>query len=136
DRSKEVAAASNVERGGYTLWESAPGQTPELILIATGSELSLALDAGKKLAAEDKKRVRVVSMPAFDLFDAQPKEYRDGVLPPKVWARVSIEAGRTFGWAEYVGDLGFSIGIDRFGESAPDKALAEKFGLTVPAVTT
>ncbi|MBI5395719.1 MAG: transketolase [Verrucomicrobia bacterium] len=127
DRAK-FAPAEGVRKGAYILWDSAPGE-PELILIGTGSEVSVALEAGQTLAAKGK-RVRVVSMPSWDLFEKQPADYRDNVLPPKVWAKVAIEAGATFGWDRYVGRHGKVIGMTRFGASAPAKVLAEQFGFT------
>ena len=105
----------------------------EYLLIATGSEVNLALDAAALLRAEGKK-VRVVSMPSWELFEAQSKEYKDSVIPPCCKKRVTIEAASTFGWAKYAGDEGLSIGLDHFGASAPYKVLAEKFGFTAPAV--
>ena len=109
-------SADNVLRGAYVLWESS--ENPAIILIGTGSEVQIALDAGKALA-EKGVAARVVSMPSWELFDAQPKEYRDAVLPPSVTARVSVEAGRTIGWERYVGTDGVAIGVDTFGASAP-----------------
>ncbi len=130
DRS-ELAPASGLERGAYTLWES--GESPELILIATGSELSLALDAGRRLA-EDGTVVRVVSMPCWELFAEQPDDYRDDVLPPDVTARLSIEAGVALGWREWVGDHGDSISIEHFGASAPGGTVLAEFGFNVDNV--
>jgi transketolase len=118
---------AHVGRGAYILSESAG--TPDLILIATGSEVSLAVDA-KKILEERGVRTRVVSMPCWELFELQPQSYRDEVLPPNVTARMSIEAGSTFGWAEWVGDRGITYGIDRFGESAPMAAVAKSLGFT------
>jgi transketolase len=125
DRSK-YAPASGVARGAYVLAD-APGRDPEVILIATGSEVSLALDAHEKLIAEGI-RSRVVSMPSWEIFDHQPKEYRESVLPAKVTARVSIEQASTFGWERYVGSAGKMIGMKTFGASAPLKELQRKFG--------
>ena len=116
-----------VERGGYTIAD-AQG-SPDLILIATGSEVSLAIDA-KKLLDDRGVRTRVVSMPSFRLFDEQPQDYKDSVLPPACTARMSIEAGATFGWSQYVGDRGYSLGIDHFGASAPAADIAKEFGFT------
>ena len=127
----ELAPASGVERGGYTLWESST--EPELILIATGSELSLALEAGRKLA-DGGTSVRVVSLPCWELFDEQPAEYRDDVLPPGVKARLSVEAGVSLGWSRYVGDAGASVAIDHFGASAPGPTVLAEFGFTVDNV--
>ena len=131
DRS-EVAAASGLERGAYVLWDSQ--DAPDLILIATGSEVSLALDAARKLA-EDGTAVRVVSMPCWELFAEQPAEYRDEVLPPDVPARLSIEAGVALGWREWVGDRGDSISIERFGASAPGATVLSELGYNVDNVS-
>ena len=125
DRSK-YAAASGLAHGAYVLAD-APGGKPEVILIATGSEVSLALDAHENLLAEGI-RSRVVSMPSWDIFDHQTQEYRDSVLPPNVSARVAIEQASTFGWERYVGNLGRIIGMKTFGASAPLKELQRKFG--------
>src|SRR5436305_7304112 len=104
DRS-ELAPASLVERGAYTLWESSA--SPDVILIGTGAEVGLALEAGRKLGAEGTA-ARVVSMPCWELFEAQPTEYRNEVLPPEVKARLSVEPGVAMGWARWVGDHGAS----------------------------
>jgi transketolase len=125
DRSK-YAAASGVARGAYVLGD-APGGDPEVILIATGSELSLAVQAHEQLIAEGI-RSRVVSMPSWELFEQQTQAYRDSVLPPKVTARVAIEQASTFGWERYVGWAGRVIGMHTFGASAPLKELQRKFG--------
>jgi transketolase len=117
-----------VSRGAYVL-SDADGGNPDLLLIATGSEVSLAVDA-KKILQDKGVRVRVVSMPCWELFDAQPQSYRDEVLPPSIAARMSIEAGATLGWAKYVGDRGFAFGIDHFGTSAPGADVARSFGFT------
>jgi transketolase len=117
-----------VGKGAYVLADADAGN-PDLILIATGSEVALAADA-KKILDGKGARTRVVSMPCWELFDAQPKSYRDEVLPPQVGARMSIEAGATLGWAKYVGDRGFAFGIDHFGASAPAAAIAKAFGFT------
>jgi transketolase len=100
-----------------------------LILIATGSEVSLALEAKKVLDGKGV-RTRVVSMPCTELFWEQPQSYRDEVLPPSITSRMSIEAASTFGWAKVVGDHGFAFGIDRFGLSAPAAAIAKDLGFT------
>ncbi len=131
DRQK-FAPASLLAHGAYILAD-APGGAPKLILIATGSEVALALEAREKLEAEGTP-TRVVSMPSWELFEAQPAEYRDKVLPPGVRARVAIEAGVTFGWSRWVGDLGDVIGLDRFGASAPAETLLRNFGFTVENV--
>ncbi|HVN61512.1 MAG TPA: transketolase [Gaiellaceae bacterium] len=130
DRS-EVAPAAGLEKGAYTLWESGP---PDVILIATGSEVSLALEAGRKLSAGNGTAVRVVSMPCWELFEAQPQGYRDEVLPPDVKARLSVEAGVSFGWERWVGAEGDSVAVDRFGASAPAGTIYEKLGFTVDDV--
>ncbi len=124
--------AAGLRRGGYLLWESAEGG-PEIIVIGTGSEIEIALDAGRRLAAEGI-RVRVVSLPSWELFDRQPRDYRDEVLPPAVRARVAVEAGVRLGWEHYVGLEGEIVGIDHFGASAPYKVIYEKFGITAEAV--
>ena len=125
DRTK-YAPASGVAKGAYILADS-PDKNPELILIASGSEVSLAVQAHEELVAEGI-RSRVVSMPSWDIFDHQPKEYRDSVLPPDVKARVAIEQASTFGWERHVGDAGRVIGMRTFGASAPLKELQKKFG--------
>ena len=116
-----------VSRGAYVLKDSSG--TPDLILIATGSEVSLALDAAKLIEAKGTA-VRVVSMPSWELFDAQDDAYREKVLPRAVRARMSIEAAATIGWSKYVGDHGLAYGLDRFGESAPAAAIAKDLGFT------
>jgi transketolase len=123
----------DIERGGYVLME-AEGGRPELILIATGSEVELAMDAARALIGEGRA-VRVVSMPCPNLFDAQPLEWREGVLPSWCRARVAVEAGVTDYWRKYVGLDGAVVGIDRFGASAPASALYAHFGITAQAVT-
>ena len=125
DRSK-YAAASGVSKGAYVLAD-APGGKPDVILIASGSEVSLAVEAHEKLRA-DGIRSRVVSMPSWDIFEHQTQEYRDTVLPPDVTARVAIEQASTFGWERYVGLTGRVIGMHTFGASAPLKELQKKFG--------
>jgi transketolase len=125
-------AASNLEKGAYTLWQSGPG-TPDLILIGTGSEVSLALDAAKELAKEGRN-VRVVSMPSWDLFEKQSAEYKAQVLPGDCKKRLAIEAGSSFGWTKYIGCKGRTLCVDRFGASAPAKTIAEKFGYTTANV--
>ena len=125
DRST-YASASGVAHGAYVLGD-APGGKPEVILIASGSEVSLAVEAHQKLLSEGI-RSRVVSMPSWDIFDHQTKEYRDSVLPPDVTARVAIEQASTFGWERYVGTSGHTIGMNTFGASAPLKELQRKFG--------
>jgi transketolase len=131
DRTK-LAPASGLARGAYVLTakEASP---PPLILIATGSEVSLALGAHERLVKEGI-RCRVVSMPSWDLFEAQPQAYRDEVLPPAVRARVSIEAASPFGWERYVGSTGAIIGLNRFGASAPGATAMRELGFTVDHV--
>ena len=131
DRSV-VSPAAGLRKGGYILWESAAGD-PDVILIGTGSEVEIALEAGRRLASEGV-RVRVVSLPSWELFDREPQAYRDSVLPPAVRARVAVEAGIRLGWEHYVGLEGEIVGIDRFGASAPYKVIYEKFGITAEAV--
>src|SRR6516164_770789 len=125
DRSK-YAPAAGVARGAYVLAD-APGGNPEVIIIASGSEVILAAQAHEKLLAEGI-RSRVVSMPSWDIFDHQTQEYRDSVLPPNVKARVAVEQASTFGWERYVGTSGHIIGMKTFGASAPLKELQRHFG--------
>jgi transketolase len=125
DRSK-YAPASGVARGAYVLAD-APGGSPEVIIIASGSEVILAIQAHEQLLAEGI-RSRVVSMPSWDIFEHQAQEYRDNVLPPKVTARVAVEQASTFGWERYVGTMGRIIGMKTFGASAPLKELQRHFG--------
>ena len=127
DRSV-CAQAAGVRHGGYILWESSVLE-PNVILIATGSEVAITLEAGRKLAL-DGVRVRIVSMPSWKIFDQQPQEYRNKVLPPNVRARIAVEAGIKLGWEHYVGLEGKVIGMDTFGASAPGPVLYEKFGFT------
>jgi len=129
---EQYAPAEGLHRGGYVLWQSTDG-VPELILIGTGSEVHIALEAGKKLAG-DGVDVRVVSLPCWELFDRQPADYRDSVLPPAVRARVAVEAGTRLGWEHYVGFDGAIVGMEGFGASAPGDVLYERFGITVDAV--
>jgi transketolase len=127
DRTR-YPSAENVQRGGYVLWQVEEG-TPDVILIGTGSETHIALEAGKMLA-DGGIKARVVSMPSWELFDQQPAEYRESVLPSSVRARVAIEAGIAVGWEHYVGLDGAVVGMHSFGASAPGPVLYEKFGLT------
>jgi len=124
-----------VSRGAYVLAESASIKKgrPEVLLLATGSEVEIALEAFAALDEEGVK-TRVVSMPSWELFDAQPQSYQDSVLPPEVTARVSIEAGITIGWQKYVGADGISIGVETFGASAPYEKIYEEYGLTAQAL--
>ena len=127
DREK-YAAAEGLAEGAYILADS-KGKRPDVILIASGSEVSVAVEAYEKLMAEGVA-ARVVSMPSWDLFEKQPQAYKDEVLPPLTTARLAIEAAAPFGWERYVGPKGAAIGMTRFGASAPYKVLAEKFGFT------
>jgi len=122
------AAASGLQRGGYVLAD-APDGKPDVILIGTGSELSLCVEAREQLA-QDGIQARVVSMPCWELFDAQPAEYRAAVLPPDVTARVAVEAGIDLGWARYIGDQGRFVGMRSFGASAPYEKLYSLFAIT------
>jgi transketolase len=131
DRTK-LAPAEGLQRGGYVLWDSAQG-TPEVIIIGTGSEVHIVLDAGQQLAEEGVK-VRVVSMPSWELFDRQPADYRESVLPSAVRARVAVEAGMKLGWEHYVGLEGAVVGMESFGASAPAGVLYEEFGITAENV--
>jgi transketolase len=132
DRQR-FASAAGVARGAYVLADP-PGGNPEVILIASGSEVSVCVDAHEKLLAEGI-RSRVVSMPSWDLFEEQTQAYRDSVLPPAITARVAVEQGSTFGWERYVGWSGRVIGMKTFGASAPLKALQHKFGFEPERVT-
>jgi transketolase len=130
--STRYAAASGVARGAYVLAD-APGGAPELILIGTGSEVSLCVTAHEALV-KDGVRSRVVSMPSWELFDREPREYRDGVLPPAVTARIAVEQAGALGWERYVGAAGRVIGMRSFGASAPAAALQRRFGFTPEAI--
>src|SRR5437870_8648906 len=125
----QFAAADKLRRGAYVLAD-APDGRPDLVLIGTGSEVSLAVAAREKLS-ERKIQARVVSMPSWELFDLQPKEYRDSVLPASIKRRVAVEAALPQGWHRYVGDGGDVIGIERFGASAPGNVVMEKLEFTV-----
>jgi transketolase len=127
-----LASAEGLRRGGYVLAE-ASGGAPSAILLASGSELGVAVEARQRLEAAGTP-TRVVSLPSWYLFSRQDRSYRDEVLPPSVAARVSIEAGSTFGWERWIGLTGRSIGLDRFGASAPAEILFEEFGFSVDAV--
>jgi transketolase len=131
DRTR-YASASGVQRGAYVLADD-EGGAPDVILIGTGSELQLALDA-RDLLADTGKRVRVVSAPCIERFLEQDAAYRDAVLPPDVWRRVSVEAGVAFGWSRLVGDRGRSISIEHYGASAPAPTIYQHFGITSEAV--
>ncbi len=126
----ELGSARGLHRGGYVL---AGGGACDVVLIATGSEVSVALDARTLLAA-DGIEARVVSLPCWEQFASEPADYRDSVLPPEVTARVSVEAGVTLGWRTWIGDRGIAVGIDRFGASAPGNINLEQFGITAANV--
>jgi transketolase len=130
DRSG-LGAAAGVARGGYVLYE--PPGSPQAIILATGSELNVALDAARRLGGEGV-RARVVSLPSWELFAAQPAEYRESVLPAAVRARVSVEAATSFGWQRWLGDFGEAVSLDHFGASAPGERLFEEFGFTAAHV--
>jgi len=130
DRST-LSPASGVLNGAYILWES--GDSPQVVIMATGSEVHIALEAGLALESEGIA-ARVVSMPSWEVFDEQPKEYRDSVLPPALRARVSVEAGTTKGWERYVGLDGASVGMSGYGASAPAAVLYENFDITAKRV--
>ena len=131
DRTR-YAPSAGAARGGYVLAD-APGAQPELILIGTGSELSLCIEAYERLVPEGIQ-ARVVSMPCWELFDEQDADYRNGVLPPTVTARLAVEAGIEQGWERYLGDRGRFIGMTGFGASAPGGVLMRHFGFTVDNV--
>ena len=130
----EGTSAEGVDKGGYVLADSPTGSV-DVQLLATGSEVSLAVDAQKALASEGIG-ARVVSLPCLEWFAEQDQDYRESVILPDVKARVSVEAGSTFGWAGYVGDAGRSVGIDHFGASAAGGKLFEEFGFTVDHVVS
>jgi len=123
-------AANSVENGAYTLCDTGTGD-PQLIMIATGSEVQLALQAAKALTGVN---VRVVSMPSWELFERQPKMYKDSVLLPTCTKRMALEAGSSFGWERYIGMSGAKVTLDHYGASAPCKKLEQEFGFTVDAV--
>ena len=130
DRSV-LAPASGVRRGAYILWESS--DSPDVILIATGSEVHIAMEAGHQIT-EQGITCRVVSLPSWELFEEQSQDYKESVLPPNITTRVSIEAASPMGWERYIGSTGRFIGLSRFGASAPAATLYEKFGLTAQHV--
>jgi transketolase len=129
---QEVASAEGVLRGAYVLAE-ADGGKPDLIIMATGSEVHLALEARAKLQEQGIK-ARVVSMPCWELFEEQDESYRNEVLPPEVKKRLSVEAASTMGWRKWVGDEGDIIGVDTFGASAPAEIIFENYGFTTDNV--
>jgi len=120
----------NIEKGAYIIKRENNNSKIDLILISTGSEVSLCLEASKKLQ-EMNVNTRVVSMPCWELYDKQSKEYKESILPKDINNRISVEAGTSIGWSQYVGDSGISIGINDFGESAPGKIIMEKKGFSV-----
>ena len=126
-----TSSIANTEKGAYVAYET--DASPDVIVIATGSEVAIAIEAAKDVEASGKK-IRVVSMPCWELFEEQSAEYQESILPAAVTARVSLEAGSTFGWQKYVGSAGKCIGVDTFGASAPGPVLYEKFGITSAAV--
>jgi transketolase len=126
-----LAPSAGVRHGGYILWEA--GARPDVILIGTGSEVHIALEAGKLLEGKGVK-ARVISLPSWALFDAQSTDYQDSILPPEISARVSVEAGVRLGWERYIGQRGISIGISHFGTSAPGPIIYDKWGLTAQNV--
>ncbi len=128
----DAGMAEGVARGAYVVAD-APDGAPDVLLLATGSEVHLALEA-RDLLAEKGVAARVVSMPCWERFERQPQAYREQVLPPNVRARVAVEAGVTLGWQKWVGERGAMVGVDRFGASAPYKVIMEKFGLTAENV--
>jgi transketolase len=128
----QFSTAEDLRRGGYVLAD-APNGNPELILIASGSEVALIVEARQKLL-EKQIQVRVVSMPSWDLFEVQPQEYRNAVLPPTVGARLAVEAGVSQGWHRYVGNRGDVLAVDRFGASAPGEVVMREYGFTVDNV--
>jgi transketolase len=131
----ELGGAEGVERGAYVLWDSTAGETPELILISTGAEVAITLGAARSLAKDDI-RVRVVSMPCVELFEAQEEDYRDEVLPPEVRARLAVEPGSTISWGKWVGLDGDVLGLDRFGASAPGATVLAELGFTEENIAT
>lgn len=131
DREKYVSVRG-LQKGGYVVWDSREGN-PDIILIGTGSELHIALEAGEMLAGEGVA-VRVVSLPSWEIFDRQPENYRESVLPSSVKGRIAVEAGIKLGWEHYVGIDGAVVGMDGFGASAPASVLYEKFGITAQRV--
>jgi transketolase len=131
DRSR-LGPASGLARGAYVLADADRGE-PKAVVIATGSEVAVAL-AARELLARDGIGVRVVSMPCWEAFRRQPQSYRDEVLPPSLAARVSVEAGVSFGWREWIGDRGAAVGVDRFGASAPGEVLMREMGMTAERV--
>jgi transketolase len=131
DREK-FAAAKGLAKGAYIL-SDCQGE-PDILLIASGSEVTLAVNAQERLASEKGIKARVISMPSWELFSEQSQEYRDSVLPPRIQTRLAIEAGSRYGWAEWVGSQGDIISVDRFGSSAPGGEVMKRYGFTVENV--
>ncbi|GEO92701.1 transketolase [Kocuria flava] len=131
--TEKFASAEGVARGGYVLADAPEGEDPDVVLIGTGSEVALALEARTQLAAQGVA-ARVVSMPCREWFDAQDQDYRDSVLPPAVRARVSVEAGIAMSWRDLLGDAGRAVSLEHFGESADYETLYREFGITAEAV--
>ena len=134
DREK-YAPASGIARGAYVLHDNSGGGVPDVILVASGSEVALAMEAHERLVAEGV-RSRLVNMASMRLFEQQDNDYKQSVLPPSCSSRVVVEAGVTFGWERYAGDGGVIIGLDHFGASAPAGTLFEQFGFTADNVYT
>ena len=132
DRKSKYASAEGLRQGAYILSE-ATGHKPDVVLIASGSEVHIALEAATKIQAKGPS-VQVVSMPSWELFEAQPAEYRHRVLPPEIKVKIAVEAGSALGWHRYVGEFGHIFALDHFGASAPSKILYEKFGLTADRI--
>ena len=132
---EQVASAELLARGGYVLWDSAAGEAPELIMISTGAEVPTTLHAAQALAGDGVK-VRVVSMPCMELFEAQSQEYRDEVLPGAVRCRLAVEPGASMSWWKWTGLDGDVLGLDRFGASAPGTTVLEKLGFTSENIAT
>jgi transketolase len=132
DRKSKYASAEGLHQGAYILSEAADHK-PDVVLIASGSEVPIALEAAAKIQAKGPA-VQVVSMPSWELFETQPAEYRHRVLPPEIKVKIAVEAGSALGWHRYVGESGHIMALDRFGASAPSKILYEKFGLTADRV--
>ncbi|RME64736.1 MAG: transketolase, partial [Caldilineae bacterium] len=128
-----MAPAEGLRRGAYVLMDPPDGQTPQAILMASGSEVSLVVEAARQLAAEGVP-VRVVSFPSWELFAEQPEAYRQSVLPDDIPLRVAVEAGSTLGWDRWVGCRGAILGLDRFGASAPGPTLYQAFGFTAERI--
>ena len=128
-----MAPAEELTRGGYVLWESPGDGDPQAILISTGTEVAPTLQAARKLA-EQKIRARAVSMPCMELFEAQPEEYREAVLPRAVAARLAVEPGARMSWWRWVGSDGEVLGLDRFGASAPGATVLEELGFSAESI--